>query len=87
MSTVTQITNLQFVARNSVFGELAVFVPSPDGATETGTNWTIENAPIVASFYQNGLRQASGFDYTLTGKTVTSPSWQPSDRILVDYQY
>jgi hypothetical protein len=83
----TQITSFQIVERNSVIGELAVFVPPAAGSVNDETNWTITHPPVASAFYQNGLRQASGSDYTIVGNTITSPTWQSTDRILCDYQY
>ena len=63
-------------------------VPLPAAALPGGTasTWTLKRAPTYgAACYRNGVRQMPGLDYTLTGSSLTSPSWQPGDTLLCDY--
>jgi hypothetical protein len=82
-----------------VDNQLALTFPTfVDGATPTGTidhantTFTVANAPIAGSFklYHNGLRlkEGAGFDYTLSGTTV-SMTWPPKTGtwLMVDYRY
>ncbi len=50
--------------------------------------WTLAAAPVAgAACYRNGLRQAPGIDYTLTGNAIASAFWQAGDVLLCDYEH
>jgi hypothetical protein len=64
-------------------------IPHANPLANTGPpTWTLAFAPISgAGCYRNGLRQASGIDYTLNGAVISSPYWQPGDTLLCDYEH
>lgn len=49
--------------------------------------WEISHAPIAIACYRDGLRQTTGYDFSISGIVITSRFWQPTDTLVCDYSY
>lgn len=96
LTTVNGVTTLKAVVQASPPG-VAQFVFG-EGYTATGAvaTYTLANTPIAGTVqaYRNGIRQALGTDFTLSGSVVTFLGTLPGqtipqagDLVIFDYQH